>query len=112
MNLQKTFRTKSVFQGITYDQDSDTWILSFSDQIGIVCSGFWRLLEEGQVALVSTDHGHLFGHQHPVDITELFTDKITGKYLEQVLIKSNGDLLLTFSSMNEIEIFISSTGYE
>jgi hypothetical protein len=112
MNPPKTFRTNSLFQGITYDENADSWILSFSDKIGIVVSGFWRLLEKSQIALVSTDHDNLFGHSQPVDIPALFTKIISGKYLEQVLIKSTGDLLLTFSSMIEIEIFISSTGYE
>lgn len=76
-------------------------------------SGFWRLLTNGEISFVSMDHGHQFGLPHPVDMTEELIKRLKGKRLTRILVaKDTRDLRLSFTENIEMEIFISSTGYE
>ena len=109
----KSFHTKSLFETVSYDQNSNDWILTFSDSISVLSSGFWRLLENGKISLVSLDHGHQFGLPRPVDMVEELALRLKGKLLTRILLsKDTYDLRLSLTEDLELEIFISSTGYE
>lgn len=84
-----------------------------SDSISVLVSGFWRLLNEGVIILVSLDHAHIFGLPSPVDLSSELTDILKGKNLIRINVaKGTGDLRLFFTEKIIIKIFISSTGYE
>ncbi len=113
MTNELTFNTNSQFQSVTFDKDADSWYFVFTGKIAFNVSAFWRLLNDKQIHLVSIDHGHQFGLPKPVDLTQLLTDSLTGKTLLEIKVKQNtADLLLTLTDNFELEIFISSTGYE
>jgi len=108
-----SFNTNSLFEEIRYDPNSNDWIFSFSHSISVLVSSFWRLLDNGKISLVSLDHGHQFGMPNSVDMTELLSGSLTGKALTGMhVVKNTGDLRLSFTDNMEIEIFITSTGYE
>lgn len=113
MTNELTFKTNSKFQSVTFDKDADSWYIVFTDKIAFNVSAFWRLLSDKQIQLVSLDHGHQFGLPKPVDLSQLLTEALTGKTLLEIKVKqSTADLLLTLTDNFELEIFISSTGYE
>ncbi len=113
MQTEFTIKTSSQFQNVSFDKDADNWYFVFTENISFNISTFWRLLNDKHIELVSLDHGHQFGLANPVDLSQLLTDALTGKTLLEIKVKKEtADLLLTFSDNLEIEVFISSTGYE
>ena len=113
MKHELTFKTNSIFKSVTYDTDAQSWYLVFAGTVVFNVAAFWRLLDNKQIKLVSLDHGHQFGLTKPVDLSQSLTDALTGKTLLEIKVKQNtADLLLTLTDNLEIEIFISSSGYE
>jgi len=113
MQTDLIIKTSSNFQYVSFDKDADCWYIVFTDKIAFNISTFWRLLNDKHIELVSLDHGHQFGLPNPIDLRQLLTDALTGRTLFEIKVKKNtADLLLTFSDNLEIEVFISSTGYE
>ena len=107
------FNTNAQFDDVSYDPNSNDWILTFSDSISVLISGFWRLLSNDHITLVSLDHMHTFGLPGPVDLCGELRNVLKSKKLLQVHVaKGTGDLKLTFTEEIEMEIFTSSTGYE
>ena len=107
------FKTDSIFKSVSYDVDANSWNFVFDKNIGLYISGFWRLLKDDKIILVSLDHGQQFGLPKPVDLQELTTIKLTGKKLLSIDVKKDTfDLLLTFTERLKLEVFIASTGYE
>ncbi len=63
--------------------------------------------------MVSLDNGHQFGLPESVNTEKILNEKLSGKYLNEIKIKKNtADLLLTFTDNFQLEVLISSTGYE
>jgi hypothetical protein len=108
-----TFATKSLFENVTFDRNADSWAFSFTDNIYVNASGFWRLLKNNSIAFVSLDNGHQFGLPKPLDLIEELKKELEGKGLTKVeVIKDTFDLALTFTHGLKLEIYIASTGYE
>lgn len=106
-------KTNSIFKSVTYDKDSDSWYFVFTDKIAFNVSTLWRLLENRQIKLVSLDNGQEFGLSEPIDLILALTEKLNGKSLLEIKIKQEtADLNLILTDNIEIEIFISSSGYE
>jgi hypothetical protein len=113
MTNELTFTTNSLFDNIVFDKDGDCWYFYFSDKIFACSSGFWRLLIENKIDLVSLDHEQKFGLPKPLDLVEEITRKLVGKYLTKIeVIKDTYDLVLTLTDRHRLELFISSSGYE
>ncbi len=113
MQTDLIIKTSSKFEYVSFDKDADSWYIVFTDKIAFNISTLWRLLKDKNIVLVSLDHGHQFGLPNRVDLSQLLTDALTGMTLLEIKVKNNtADLLLTFSDNLEIEVFISSTGYE
>ena len=60
------FQTNSLFRSVEFD--GFNWQFHFDDGINVSVSGFWRLLKDGEINLVSLDHGHQFGLPKPGDL--------------------------------------------
>jgi hypothetical protein len=112
MNNSFLFKVNSLFSSICYDPDGNSWTFVFSDDIIVGISGFWRLTVEGQIRLVSSDHGHLFGLKEPLDVVEETEKMLKNQTLRSLEVLPNGDLLLEIYNNIRVEIFISSSGYE
>jgi hypothetical protein len=106
-------RTNSEFLSVNYDSDSDSWNFEFADRISFNVSAMWRLLIEKHIRFVSLDNGHQFGLPRPLDLVYELTEILRGKSLLEIKVQQfTSDLLLKLSDNIQIEIFISSAGYE
>jgi hypothetical protein len=106
-----TFQTGSLFRSAEFD--GFNWNFFFEDDIYIGVSGFWRLLKDGEISLVSLDHGHQFGLPKPVDLVKWVNEKCRGQRLTELKVNDgSGDLHATMTGGLMLEIFIASTGYE
>lgn len=107
------FKTNSLFDSIEYNKEADIWIFSFTNNIYINAQTIWRFLKNKKIKLVSFDNEQYFGHQTPFNLIDELTSELTGKFLLEIIIKPyTSDLLLNFTDNLQIEIFISSSGYE
>ena len=113
MTSNLTFITNCLFESITFDKDADSWSLSFADNIYVIASGFWRLLERNNIVFVSFDNGHQFGLPKPLDLVDEVNKVLTGMSLTRIEVdKDTADLTLTLTSEFKLQIFIASSGYE
>jgi hypothetical protein len=113
MTNEITFATNTLFENVTFDRNADSWVFSFSDNIYVSASGFWRLLRNNNIAFVSLDNGHQFGLPKPLDLVEEVKKELESKCLTKIeVIKDTFDLVLTFTHGLKLEIYIASTGYE
>ena len=105
--------TDSIFESISFDNDADSWIFNFTNNISLFASTLWRLLKDDKIILVSTDHDQQFGLPKPIDVVKKLTELLIGQKLSEIRIKKNtADLIITLSDRFEIEFFVSSGGYE
>jgi hypothetical protein len=113
MTQELTFKTNGLFEYVTYDKDADSWYFVFEDNIAFSTQTIWRLLKNKNIQWVSLDNGQQFGLPAPVNLVEKLTSELTDKRLVEIKVKQDtADLLLSLSDNLEIEIFISSSGYE
>ena len=113
MTNELTFITNSLFDKVTFDKDADCWLFSFADNIYASSSGFWRLLSENKIILVSLDNEQQFGLPKPIDLVEELNKLLAGKRLTKIdVLKDTFDLTLTLSDGLKFEIYIASSGYE
>ena len=90
-----------------------TWQFIFADKIWIGTESLWRFITEHRVYVSSTDHGHLFGLNKPVDAAE----RVLQKLADQTIVKAEynadtGDLFLDFSGDQYLQFLQDSCGYE
>jgi hypothetical protein len=112
MTKELIFKTDLPFDSVIYYKDSDSWRFCFKS-IDILTSGFWRILKDGCIYFISSDHCHQFGLPKPVDLESLINIELVNRELKELKIKEcTGDLLLSLTDNYKIEILISSTGYE
>lgn len=105
--------TDSTFDSIAYDMSTESWIFNFENNISLVASTLWRLLKDNQIILVSADHGHQFGLPEPLDVVNELSQNLKRQKLTNIQIKkTTGDLILTLTDKHELEVFISSGGFE
>jgi hypothetical protein len=70
-------------------------------------------LKNKRIQWVSLDHGQLFGLPEHVNLIDKLTSALTGKYLLEIKVKQDtADLELSLTDNLQIEIFITSAGYE
>lgn len=113
MTSKLTFKTNASFKSVAYDKDTDAWRFVFSDDIDFNAQTIWRLLKKNKIKWVSLDNGQQFGLPKPVNLVEKLTEELMGKHLLEIKIKQGtADVLLTLTDNFQIEIFISSSGYE
>lgn len=84
MTNEITFTTYSLFDNIAFDKDADCWYFYFAEKIFASYSGFWRLLIENKIELVSLDHEQQFGLPKPLDLVEELSRKLASKHLTKI----------------------------
>ena len=47
-----TIDVNALFDKASFDSTSNDWIITFSDSVSILISGFWRLLSNGGIASI------------------------------------------------------------
>ena len=105
------FQMNAAFRSVEFD--GFNWFFHFEDGVDVQASGFWRFLKDGEINLVSLDHGHQFGLPNPVDLQELINEKCRGQKVLELKVKDGtGDLHVVMTTGLILEIFIASTGYE
>lgn len=113
MTTEQTFQTNYLFQSVTYDSIAESWRFTFDHNLSFHVAAFWRVVKDQKIIIVSLDHGHTFGHNSPLDVAYETTKALTGKFLTEVrILPYTGDLILSIIDHIEIQVFISSTGYE
>lgn len=113
MRKEFIFKTNALFESVKYNQDADSWYFNFSDNIFFYFETFWRLLKNKNIHWVSLDNRQQFGLTEPIDLVEKLTSELKGKRLIEIRIKEEtADLFLSLTENLEIEVFISSSGYE
>jgi hypothetical protein len=112
MDVGKTFKTDLPFDQVIYDQDGDSWTFRFGPDY-FTTYGLWRILENKKIKFVSLDNGQQFGLPKPIDLVTEANELMKNKKLTVINIKPDtSDLQLILSDNFEIEIFITSSGYE
>jgi hypothetical protein len=113
MKIARYFKVDAVLQSAIYENESNSWALFFTNSIHLSIYSFWRILENGKIISISTDHRHQFGHAAPVDLVAALSDQLNGCILHAIIVKEGtGDLVLRFSKEKDLEVYISSSGYE
>lgn len=114
MNKELNFKTHLLFQSITHDNQADTWFLNFSENLSFFVASLWRLIQERKIKFVSQDHGHKYSfHSEPVDLAKELTDLLSNQYLLEIKVNQyTSDILLELTNNIQIEIFITSAGFE
>lgn len=113
MTNELIFKTNSIFQSSTYDKDADSWSFVFADSIYFNIQTIWRLFDNKKIKKVSLDNGKQFGLPQPIDLAADINEYLIGKKILEIKVKQDtGDLILTLSDNLQIEILITSSGYE
>ena len=106
------FRTFQDFRQLTFDHETDAWRFVFQTDY-VNSSGMWRVLKDGRIKWVSSDNGQQFGLATQIDLAAEVNELLKGRKLESIIVrKDTADLRLILTGSFEIEIFISSSGYE
>ncbi len=102
--------TNDTLQELVYDGYSWFW---YFDAAWLSTGCFWRFLKDGKVFAGSIDHGETFGRSTAVDLTSKLRQELDGASLTCVEIDDNtGDVTLQFGDRFQVQLFISSLGYE
>ncbi len=112
MNKGQIFKTDLPFDQVTYDHDGESWTFRFLTD-HFTAHGLWRILENKKIRFVSLDNGQQFGLPKPIDLVTEVNELLKHRRLKTIIIKPDtSDLQLILSDNFEIEIFITSSGYE
>ena len=114
MNINKILiKTNSLLNEITFEEGSNSWYLTFDNNVSFSFETFWRLFNNDIPILISNDHRQQFGLPKPVDLIAEFKSQLDKKTLKEILIEKNtGDLSLTFDENIKLVAYIASMGYE
>ena len=106
-----TWLVQHRFQSLTrreYD-----WLFVFDEDVNLVVTCLWRLLEGGHIRFTSKDEGHWFGLSAPVNAAAEVNHRLADSLIESVEIRQGIlDLELRFSTGHVLEVIPNSAGYE
>jgi hypothetical protein len=106
------FKTSQDFKQVTFDTETKSWRFIFKTDY-VSSSGLWGILKGKKIERVSLDNGQQFGLPKPINLENEVNELLKDKKLEAIIIKKDtSDLKLILTENLEIEIFISSSGYE
>ncbi|MGE0058861.1 MAG: hypothetical protein AB7P33_14815 [Dehalococcoidia bacterium] len=102
--------TDDALRDLVYDGYSWFW---YFDSAWLSTGCFWRVVKDGRVFAASIDHGETFGRSTAVDLTSKLRQELDGVRLQHVdLDDETGDVTLHFGDRFQVQLFISSLGYE
>lgn len=111
MNI--TFPAKAAFKSLELDLETENWTFRFEGNIYASATGFWRVYHEGKLHFVSLDQGHTFGLPKPEDLVTEINTLLVGHMLQKIEVLAGcGDLMLHLSGGFQIELLVTSMGYE
>ncbi len=96
---------------IICDEPSKNWLFKFDSGSEFRIESLWRISNDKEVLLTDTDHEQKFGLPAPVNAMVEAKQLLGGK-ITKALLTPVGDVHLTFSNGNCLEILIWSAGYE
>jgi hypothetical protein len=89
------------------------WVFVFDQNVSLVVSCLWRLIECGRIRLTSQDDGQKFGLPAPVDAAAEVNRCLALASVAKVELREGVlDLNLHFSSGHFLQIIPDSAGYE
>lgn len=98
---------------VSFDKDSSTWQLMFENSVLVQIRCFWRLLKHGRIKWTVNDHGHQYGLNKPINLTEVIESELNERNLIEIQRNTlTGDLFLKFDENFVLEIYTDSKGYE
>lgn len=97
-------------QEIIHEAPAINWIFHIGP--ATVSTDLWRLLSKERVSITSEDHLQLFGLSAPVDAGAEVMKATNGTTISEVEVSKQGDLIIGFSSGSQLEMMVSSSGYE
>jgi len=90
-----------------------TWSFRFGEGVEIRADCAWRLIDGGQIALSSEDHGQQYGHPAPVDAEAQCRSRIVALKIQSAAVREDTrDIVIIFESGARLEIVPISSGYE
>lgn len=106
------FNTNSDLVSIEYNEPC--WYFTFENEISVaVEASIWRILQKNKILRTSEDHMQKFGLPQPVNLVEEIEKVLADAHLLQIKVdEDTGDLHLVFSDNIEMQILITSSGYE
>lgn len=112
-NVNLAFETDAPFIEVKWNE-SNYWQFVFENGININAEDtLWRLLQNGKIRFISTDHMQQFGLPKPINMVEEITNALLETRLSKIDVKEDtGDLKLFLSNNYLLEFFITSSGYE
>ncbi len=89
------------------------WILVLDENVQLVISCLWRLVEDGRIRVTGEDDGQKLGLPAPVDAAAEVNRCLAGATVEAVdLRRGTLDLDLRFTTGHVLQIIPDSLGYE
>ena len=89
------------------------WLVAFDQDVEIVVTCLWRLIESGRIRFTSNDDGHQFGLPAPVNAAAEVNRRLAGAAVVRVGLRQGLlDLELQFNTGHALQIIPHSAGYE
>ena len=89
------------------------WVFEFDQDVSLVATCLWRLVEAGRIRLTNQDDGHQFGLPAPVDALNEVNHRLARASVEAVELRQGTlDLDLHFSTGVVLQFIPDSSGYE
>lgn len=95
------------------EHDRSTWTFRFENGSSFWTDGTWRVLRARTIVWAAGDHGQRFGLDHEVDLVHEIREAFARRLLTGVDVDDlTGDLTLVVAPEYEVQIPITSAGYE
>jgi hypothetical protein len=104
---------KCIGSSICVEKSESEWVFSIGGSI--VVRGFlvWRLIGAEGIKVSSEDDGHRFGLPEPVNAVSRFNELVRGATIQDLTIdQRTGDLSLRLGDTLELQVLVTSIGYE
>ncbi len=97
---------------LSADVNGASWFFNGA-HVNVSCQTVWRLLVDGKVKRVSSDHEQWFGLPHPLNLVSEMSALLGSHRLNKITVADDTvDLLLSFTDGIVVQCLISSSGYE
>jgi hypothetical protein len=106
-------KTETFDEFLDIEHAGSAWTFRFENGSSFWTDGTWRVLRARTIAWAAGDHGQRFGLDHEVDLVHEIRGAFAGRQLTSVDVDDlTGDLTLVVAPEYEVQIPITSAGYE